>query len=49
VTLLNAGIRSRAEIVAARGRDFDEVNGELQADTFRPVAPPRREVINVTP
>jgi lambda family phage portal protein len=49
VTLLNAGIRSRAEIIAARGRDFDEVNGELQADTFRPVAPPRKEVINVTP
>jgi lambda family phage portal protein len=47
VTLLEAGLRSRQEIIAARGRDFDEVNGELQADTSRPVAPPRRITTNV--
>ena len=45
VEALNAGLRSRAEIIAARGRDFETVNAEIEADTFRPqIAPPREEV-----
>jgi lambda family phage portal protein len=36
VALLNAGLRSRQEIIAARGRDFEEVDAEIQADTMRP-------------
>jgi capsid protein len=39
VDALNAGLRSRQEIIAARGRDFDEVTAELAADNFRPRAP----------
>jgi lambda family phage portal protein len=34
--LLHAGLRSRQEIIAARGRDFEEVDAELAADTFQP-------------
>ena len=36
VDALNAGLRSRQEIIAARGRDPDEVTAELAADSFRP-------------
>jgi lambda family phage portal protein len=39
-TLLNAGIRSRAEIIASRGRDIADVNAELAADVFVPRASP---------
>ena len=38
VTLLNAGIRSRSEIIAARGRDIDDVDAEIARDTFTPRA-----------
>ena len=31
VTLLNAGIRSRSEIIAARGRDIDDVDAGNRA------------------
>jgi capsid protein len=36
VALLDAGIRSRAEIIAARGRDPEDVDAEIAADTFIP-------------
>jgi lambda family phage portal protein len=41
VIALGAGLRSRAEIIAARGRDPEEVDAEIAADTFipRPAAP----------
>jgi len=39
VTLLNAGIRSRAEIIAARGRDVADVDAEIASDTFTPRGP----------
>jgi capsid protein len=39
VDLLNAGLRSRAEIIASRGRDVADVDAEIAADTFRPLAP----------
>ena len=39
VLALSAGLRSRAEIIAARGRDVQDVDREIAADTFRPVAP----------
>jgi lambda family phage portal protein len=35
-TLLAAGIRSRAEIIASRGRDIGDVDREFAADTFVP-------------
>ena len=44
VEALNAGLRSRAEIIAARGRDFETVNAEIEADNFRPQIAPPREV-----
>lgn len=34
VVLLNAGLRSRAEIISARGRDIQDVDAEIAADTF---------------
>ncbi|MGA7452474.1 MAG: phage portal protein [Rhodoplanes sp.] len=40
VEALNAGLRSRAEIIAARGRDFETVNAEIEADTFEPTPQP---------
>jgi lambda family phage portal protein len=40
VTLLQSGLRSRAEIIASRGRDVAEVDREIEADTFRPTARP---------
>ena len=36
VTLLNAGIKSRQEIIESRGRDFEDTNSELLADNFIP-------------
>lgn len=39
VLALQAGLRSRAEIIAARGRDIADVDAELSADTFRPATP----------
>lgn len=33
---LNAGLRSRAEIIAARGRDIADVDREIEADPLRP-------------
>jgi lambda family phage portal protein len=39
--LLAAGIRSRAEIIASRGRDVTDVDAEIAADTFVPRAPAR--------
>lgn len=40
VILLNAGLRSRAEIISARGRDIQDVDAEIAADTFVPKALP---------
>jgi capsid protein len=36
VTLLAAGLRSRSEIIASRGRDVADVDNEISADTFKP-------------
>ena len=41
VLALSAGLRSRAEIIAARGRDIQDVDREIAADTFRPIATPQ--------
>jgi lambda family phage portal protein len=41
VVLLQAGLRSRAEIIAARGRDISDVDAELELDTFRPLTTAR--------
>jgi capsid protein len=41
IELLNAGLRSRAEIISSRGRDVADVDAEITADTFRPTAPAR--------
>jgi capsid protein len=53
VALVNAGIRSRREIIAARGRDPDDVDAEIQSDTFTPRIPPagnpRLENSNASP
>jgi capsid protein len=49
VALLNAGIRSRAEIIAARGRDISDVDGEIQQDTFTPRATPALSSQGVLP
>ena len=38
VLALNAGLRSRAEIIASRGRDITDVDSEIAADNFRPAA-----------
>jgi lambda family phage portal protein len=39
VEAIRAGLKSRAEVVASRGRDLDELDEELAADTWRPEAP----------
>ncbi|PRA57520.1 portal protein [Ochrobactrum sp. MYb68] len=39
VVLLNAGIKSRKEIIESRGREFGSVEAENKADTFKPAAP----------
>lgn len=39
VLLLQAGLRSRAEIIASRGRDPEEVFAEIASDGFRPQNP----------
>ena len=36
IDLLNAGLRSRAEIIAARGRDISDVDAEIASDSFVP-------------
>lgn len=41
VLAINSGIRSRAEIIAARGRDISDVDSEINADTFEPKATPQ--------
>ena len=41
IELLEVGLRSRAEIVSARGRDLADLDAELAADAFVPRAPPR--------
>lgn len=38
VTLLNAGIKSRKEIIESRGREFSAVDAEIKADGFTPIA-----------
>ena len=38
VEALNAGLRSRQEIIASRGRDIEDVDAEIAADTFKPAA-----------
>lgn len=40
VQAIEAGLQSRAEVVAARGRDVDELDAEIEADTFRPAGRP---------
>ena len=42
VDLMNAGLRSRAEIIASRGRDVADVDAEIAANSFRPAAQPRQ-------
>jgi lambda family phage portal protein len=37
VMAINAGIASRAQIIAERGRDIADVQAEIDADTFRPI------------
>jgi lambda family phage portal protein len=39
IALVNAGIRSRAEVISARGRDIADVDSELAADRFQPATP----------
>jgi lambda family phage portal protein len=39
VAALQSGLRSRAEIIAARGRDIQDVDREIAADHFQPSAP----------
>lgn len=43
VILLNAGLRSRAEIVAGRGRDLADLDAEIAADTFVPKVAPKAD------
>jgi lambda family phage portal protein len=38
---ISTGVRSRQEVIAARGRDPAEVDAELQSDTFKPIATPQ--------
>ena len=38
--LLNSGLRSRAEIIASRGRDIADVDREIASDGFIPRQPP---------
>ena len=45
VTLLNAGLRSRAEIISARGRDPEEVFAEITGDGFRPAQSPNLSLV----
>jgi lambda family phage portal protein len=35
ISLLNSKLRSRAEIIAARGRDIEDVDKEIEADPFK--------------
>lgn len=36
IALINAGVRSRIEVISSRGRDPDDVNAEIQSDSFVP-------------
>ncbi|UVO29923.1 phage portal protein [Bradyrhizobium arachidis] len=40
VLAINSGLRSRAEVIAARGRNVADVDAELSSDTFVPKALP---------
>jgi lambda family phage portal protein len=40
VTAVDHGFKSRAEVVSGRGRDLEEVDVEITADTFRPAKEP---------
>lgn len=44
VALLNAGVRSRAEVIASRGRDISDVDREIAADSFIPRAGPAQSL-----
>ena len=39
IAAMGANLRSRFEIISARGRDPQEVDAEIRADTLRPPAP----------
>lgn len=41
VIMINAGIKSRAQVVAEKGRDIADVDAEIAADTFVPRATPQ--------
>ena len=43
VAAITAGLKSRAEVVAARGRDIDELDEELTADAARAPARSSKE------
>lgn len=45
VLLLQSGLRSRADIIASRGRDIEDVDAELAADGYTPKATPKLTVI----
>lgn len=36
ISLVEAGLKSRKEVIEGRGRDFSAVNAEIEADDFRP-------------
>ena len=38
VAAVNAGFKSRAQVVAERGYSLEEIDADLAADTFRPTA-----------
>lgn len=38
IALVNAGLKSRKEVIEGRGRDFSAVNAEIEVDTFRPAS-----------
>lgn len=37
IALVEAGLKSRREVIEGRGRDFTAVNAEIEADSFTPV------------
>ncbi len=39
IRAIEAGLKSRAEVVAGRGRDIEELDEEIAADTFAPKSP----------
>ncbi|WP_367714507.1 hypothetical protein AB2N04_10780 [Nitratireductor sp. GISD-1A_MAKvit] len=36
IALVESGLKSRREVIAARGRDFDAVNAEIESDERTP-------------